>query len=180
MGGLAHPQSFFFFFFLGLHLRYMEVPRLGVEDMQLSPYNTATLDPSCICDLSRSLWQCWNLNPLSGARDQTRILMATSWVLTLLSHSGNSHPHSWSLSPLTSRDSPSAVFYPRTSPPPALSRLSLILCLPKATSHFSLSSSSPTPKPYTPVPPLAVAPGPQSPGQSPAKPGIPWSYSPRG
>ena len=38
---------FFFFFFLGLlHLRHMEVPRLGVEsELQLPVYTTARIEP---------------------------------------------------------------------------------------------------------------------------------------
>ena len=56
---------------------------------------TTTLDPSHICDIRRSLWQHWTLNPLSEARDRTRIFMDTSQVLNLLSHSGNSST-SWS------------------------------------------------------------------------------------
>ena len=32
------------------------------------PRATATPDPSCICNLHHSLWQCWILNPLSEAR----------------------------------------------------------------------------------------------------------------
>ena len=42
------------FFFLGLHLQHMEVPRLGVEsELQLQAYATATAtpDPSRTCDL---------------------------------------------------------------------------------------------------------------------------------
>ena len=38
----------------------------------------ATLDLSLICDLHCSLQQCWILNPLSGARDHTRILTETT------------------------------------------------------------------------------------------------------
>ena len=58
----------------------MEVPRLGVKlELQLLAYTTATatMDPSGICDLGRSLWQHRTLNPLSEARDQTRILTDT-------------------------------------------------------------------------------------------------------
>ena len=42
---------------------------------------TATQDPSRICDLRHRLWQRQILKPLSEARDRTRILMDTSWVL---------------------------------------------------------------------------------------------------
>ena len=40
----------------------------------------ATQDPSCTCDLHHSSWQRRILNPLSKARDGTRVLMDTSWV----------------------------------------------------------------------------------------------------
>ena len=54
--------SFFFFFvFLGPHPQCMEVPKLGVQsELQLPPYTTATAmpDPSLICDLRHSSWQC--------------------------------------------------------------------------------------------------------------------------
>ena len=74
---------FLFFCFLGLHLRYMEVPSLGVEsELQLLAYTTATAkqDVSCVWDLHHSSWQLWILNPLSEARDQTCILMYSSHV----------------------------------------------------------------------------------------------------
>ena len=79
--------------FLALQPRHVEVPRLEIElELQLPAYATATAtpDPSPICDLHRSSWQHWILNPLSEARDQTCILMDTSQVLNLLSHNGNS------------------------------------------------------------------------------------------
>ena len=38
----------------------------------------ATLDPGRICDLQHSLQQCWILNLLSKAKDQTHILMDTT------------------------------------------------------------------------------------------------------
>jgi len=59
----------------------MEAPRIGVK-LELRPpaYTTATAtpDPNRICDLHHSSQQCWILNPLSKARDQTSILMDTS------------------------------------------------------------------------------------------------------
>ena len=61
----------------------MQVPRLGAEsELQLLAYGTVTTppDPSCICDLHPSSWQCWILNSLSGAKGQTHILMDTSWA----------------------------------------------------------------------------------------------------
>ena len=69
-----------FLFFIGPHLRHMEVPRLGVKlELQLSAYatDTAMPDPRHIGDICPSLWQCRILNPLSEARDQP----ASSWIL---------------------------------------------------------------------------------------------------
>ena len=40
----------------------------------------ATSDPSNVCNLHHSSWQHQILNPLSGARDRTCILMDTSWT----------------------------------------------------------------------------------------------------
>ena len=60
-----------------------EVPRLGAKlELQLGAYTTATAtqDQSCVCDLHHSSWQHRILNPLSEARDGTRILMDPSRV----------------------------------------------------------------------------------------------------
>ena len=62
----------------------MEVPRLGDEfELQLLAYTTATAawHLSCICNLHHNSQQFRILNPLSEARDQTRILMDTSGVV---------------------------------------------------------------------------------------------------
>ena len=67
--------GFGLFVFLGPHPSHMEVPRQGVEsEPQLPASTTATArqDPSCICDLHPSSWQCRILNPLSEAWDRTR------------------------------------------------------------------------------------------------------------
>ena len=53
------------------------------------PTAMATPDPSRSCDLHCSLLQCWILNPLREARDQTRILTETTG-LNLQSHNENS------------------------------------------------------------------------------------------
>ena len=70
----------------------MEVSRLGVElELRLPAYTTmATQDPSHICNLYHSLWQCQILKPLSRAGDQTHILRDTSQILNTLSHKRNS------------------------------------------------------------------------------------------
>ena len=76
--------SFFSFFFLGPAVEHMEVPRLGVEsELQLPAYTTATArrDPSHICELHHSSWQCWILDPMSKARNRTCILTDTSQIL---------------------------------------------------------------------------------------------------
>ena len=82
-----------FLVFLGLHLRHMEVPRIGVQSELLPPaYTTATATPDqrLIHNLFCSLRQCGILNPLNEAWDATGVLMDTSWVLYPLSHHGNS------------------------------------------------------------------------------------------
>ena len=71
----------------------MEVPRIGVQlELQLWAYttDTATLHLSHMCNLHHSSRQHQILNPLSQARDQTYVLMDSSQVHNLLSHSGNS------------------------------------------------------------------------------------------
>ena len=61
-----------FFVFLGPHLRYMEVPSLGVElELQLPAYTTATAarDLNRVFNLHHSSRQRRILNALSKARD---------------------------------------------------------------------------------------------------------------
>ena len=74
---------FFSFFFHILNLWHMEIPSLGVKsELQLLANTTATVMPysSQICELQHSSQQCQILNPLSEARDQTHILMDTSYI----------------------------------------------------------------------------------------------------
>ena len=84
----------FFLSFLGLHLRQMEITRLGVQsELHLPAYATATATPdlSCIFDLRYSLWQHWILNTLIEARDQTCVLLDTSRILNLGATMGTPH-----------------------------------------------------------------------------------------
>ena len=79
--------------FLGPHLQHTEVPRLGVKsELQLPAQATATAipDPNCVFNLHHSSWQRQRiLNPLSEARDQTRILMDTRQVRYLCATTGS-------------------------------------------------------------------------------------------
>ena len=78
-----------FFFFLGLCLQHMEVPRLGTEsELQLLALHHSHSNIRSKPPMQPRRWQI--LNPLNEARDQTCILMHASRVLNLLSHNGNS------------------------------------------------------------------------------------------
>ena len=71
----------------------MEVPRLRIAwEMQLSAYNTATAtwEPSSICDLYHSSWQC-RMNLTHWVRPGIEVM--SSWILVrlfLLYHNRNS------------------------------------------------------------------------------------------
>ena len=83
----------YFFFFLQPHLQNMEVPGPRVElELQLPAHTTvtATPNPSHICDLHRSLWQCRILHPLSEARDGTTSSPTLCRFPDPLRHKGNS------------------------------------------------------------------------------------------
>ena len=80
---LASFFVFLSFVFLGLHPLHMLFAKLRVEsELQLPTYATATAmwDLSQVCYLHHNLRQHRVLDPLSKARDRTRILMDTSWV----------------------------------------------------------------------------------------------------
>ena len=71
----------------------MEVSRIGGESelqVMATAIATASLDLSCVLQLTQYLEANWVLNPLSEARDQSCILTDTSWVHNMLSHIGNS------------------------------------------------------------------------------------------
>ena len=83
---------FSFFLFLGPHPWHMEVPRLEAEYLKQSCSCLPTPQPHRIQAGSAAYTTAHsNTSPsTSKARDGTRILMHTSWVLNLLRHSGNS------------------------------------------------------------------------------------------
>ena len=61
----------------------MWVPGLGVElELLLPAYTTSTAmpDPSQVCSLHHSSWQCWILNALKEARDRTCNLMVPNLI----------------------------------------------------------------------------------------------------
>ena len=68
-------RNFFFFLILRPHLQHMHSQARGWIGAAAVTYSSQ---------------RCQILNPLSKARDWTCILMDTSWVCNLLSHSGNS------------------------------------------------------------------------------------------
>ena len=74
-------KKIFLFLGGGLHSWHIEVPRPGVKlKLQLLVYTTATAMPIHFCNLHHSSLQCWILNTLSKARDQTHNLMDPSQI----------------------------------------------------------------------------------------------------
>ena len=66
-----------FFLFTAPPMAYGSSWARGPMGAAAKAYATAIPDLSHTCDLYHSLQQRWILNPLSEARDQTRILMET-------------------------------------------------------------------------------------------------------
>ena len=72
----------FFFLFRTAPAAYGSFQNRGWIRAAVAAYttNTAIQDPSSICNQHHCSQQCWILNPMSGARDQTPALMDTSRV----------------------------------------------------------------------------------------------------
>ena len=66
---------FYFYFFLGLHLQHVAVSSLGIKSEPQQRGIWPSMQP-----IYHSSQQCQILNSLSEARDQTHILMDTSWI----------------------------------------------------------------------------------------------------
>ena len=79
---------YYFFSFYGCTHSIWKIPGQGSNwSWSCQPIiATATPDPSHVCDLHHSSYQCRILNPPSKVRDQTRVLMDTSRILKPLSH----------------------------------------------------------------------------------------------
>ena len=85
--GLAFfpPYSFCLFVFVFFAISWATAAAYGGSQARgrigsvVVDYTRTTVkrDPSCICDLHHSSWQCQLPDPLSKARDGTRILMHT-------------------------------------------------------------------------------------------------------
>ena len=143
------------FYFLGLHLWQMEVPRLGVKsELQLPAYITATAtwDPSLICDLHHCSQQHRIPNPLSEARDWIHILMDTSWICFLCATMGTPRMHLFFYIPLP-------VFFLSVSPiiysyisasqiPNKLLLLGNMICTHDESCDWSFTDGQFTPKLY--------------------------------
>ena len=75
---------FFLFYFIFLHFRAALAAYGGSQarDLQMLAYTTATAmqDLSYICNLPHGSQQHRIIDPLSKTRDQTSILMDTSWI----------------------------------------------------------------------------------------------------
>ena len=83
-GQIFKLSNFFCFLFLSFqdhtHGIWKILGQGSNQSYSHQPIPQPQLDLSCVCDLHHRSWQCWIVNPLSEARDQTRILMDTSQV----------------------------------------------------------------------------------------------------
>ena len=90
--GWSHFYFFFSFLFcfLGFHQQHLEVPRLAVKpelQLQYPSHSNEGSEPSL--QPTPQLRQCQIPNPLSKARDWTRILMDASWIYFCCATAGN-------------------------------------------------------------------------------------------
>ena len=74
--------GFFFSFFRAAPVAHGSSLDRVESELQLPAYTIATAvrDQSHFCNLQWSSQQCWILNPLIEARDQTRVLKDTSGI----------------------------------------------------------------------------------------------------
>jgi len=77
---IIYVTNYYVFLFMATPSAYGSSQATGQVGTQLPAYTIATAKPDLghIYNLSHSLWQCWILNPLSKARDQTCILTETT------------------------------------------------------------------------------------------------------
>ena len=92
---IIHGEVFVFVFCLfrattAVHGGSQARGRIGAAAAGLRHSHSNT-NPSLVYDPHHSVRQCWILNPLCKARDRTHVLMDTTWLRNLLSHSGNSY-----------------------------------------------------------------------------------------
>ena len=82
-------NTFFFFFFFCLFAFSRAAPMAQGGSQARGPigaiatglhHSHSNRDPTRICNLYHSSWQCRILNTLSEARNQTHVLMDTSWI----------------------------------------------------------------------------------------------------
>ena len=75
--------NFFFCIFRAMPIAYrgsQAKGRIGAVATSLHHSHTATPDPSHVCNLHHSSWQCRILNPLDEARARTHIFMDTGSI----------------------------------------------------------------------------------------------------
>ena len=84
LGLNVFPFLITFFFFFGLFAFYRAAPVAYGDSQARDLIGTVAAglhhSHSNVCNLHHSSRQCWILNPLSGARDRTRVLMVVSRV----------------------------------------------------------------------------------------------------
>ena len=90
VGGIYLFIFTFFFFFFKNHTCGIQKDSNWSCSCSVYTTGTAAPDPSCICNLCRSLQQHWIHNPLRPGTEPVSS-RRLCWVLNPLSHSGNNH-----------------------------------------------------------------------------------------